>query len=248
MDTGGIDERNLSHSDDSHKRKICERMAHHFIKLCGRTKEERAVDLINCHTGVKVEHFMLSHIASGSGIKLLAIYPDIGVLCDTAKEEHHCQEQTDLDSDCEVENHCEKESYHEHRHIPLGVIGHPDNSAPATHIIAHHDQDSCQTSHRNKIYEGHGKEEHYKEHRRMDYTSYRSLSPIGDIGHCPRYGTGDRDSAEDRHHHISQSLADKLCVAICSVARASVSHSGAEKRLYGAEHSDCEGGREKEIY
>ena len=46
----------------------------------------------------------------------------------------------------------------------------------------------------------------------MNHSGNRGASAVGDIGHGAGNCTGHRDSAEERHCHVGDTLSDKLGV------------------------------------
>lgn len=215
-------------------------MTYDFVKFGGGTEEEGSVDLIYGYSGMKVEHFMLRHVGI-CGVELLSVYADGGVLRNSAQEEHYCKEKSDLDGDGEVEDDGEEEGDDEYCHVSFGIGRHADNGAPATHVVADHDEDGGETCHGDKIDEGHGEEEYEEEDEGVDHSGYGCLTSIGDIGHGAGDGAGDGDTAEDGDHDIGYTLSDKFGIGVGAVACASVGDGGGEERLDSAEHGDGEG-------
>ena len=124
MNTGGIYERNLAHTDDTNLWTVAEG-CHHFLKLITCTEEERTIDLIYLHAlrdGVVVE-------VGGKEVKLLVQVNlvigdrlDIGSLCHSLHEEQASTYQTYLDGNRQVEDDGEEEGNQEDGDITLRVL------------------------------------------------------------------------------------------------------------------------------
>ena len=124
------------------------------------------------------------------------------------QEQHHRQYQTHLDSDRQVEDHRQKERHQQHPEVTGAVLGQTRNGLPAAHRVCHHDQYRRQTRHRNHTYQLTKEQQHQQQHDRVYHTRDRRAPAVIDISHRTRDSTRRRDSAEEGHHHIRNTLRD----------------------------------------
>ena len=145
METCGIDERDLAHTYYTHDGLAAEGRTHHLVKLCRHSEEERAVDLVDLHSGINIEHLMHRGFRAFSYVELLGIHLDLGVLHDTAQEEYDSKEQSYLYGYGEVEYDCEEECHREHRYVALGVVEYSPYGTPSAHVVSHDYEHSRET-------------------------------------------------------------------------------------------------------
>ncbi len=247
VEAGGVDEGDASHPDYSDDGAFVGGDTHHFVKFCGGSEEEGAVDFVYGYAWGEVEEFVAVCVGFGSEVELLAVDADCGVFRDAAEEDEDCEEHSDFDCDREVEDDCEKECNYEDPDVAFGVGEDSADSPPAGHVVADHDEDSGETCHGDKVDEGHGEEEDEEEDDGVDDTGDGCAAAVGDVGHCAGDSACDGDSAEDGDDHVGYALADEFGVGVCSAAGDAVSDCCAEEGFYSAEHGDCEGGGEEEV-
>ena len=179
------------------------------------------------------------------GVDLLGDDLDIGGLSHTAHEEQTGTEQTDLDGDGEVEDDRQEEGDPEHDDIALRVLQDGNKASPTTHIIAHDDEHTGQTGHGDILRQRHEEQEDEQQHGGMDDACNGRTTAIVNVGHRTGDGTRGRYTAEDGRRQVGQSLSDKFCVGVMTVADDTVGHGSREQRLDGTEDGDGDGGRDK---
>ncbi len=181
------------------------------------------------------------------GVDLLGDDLDIGGLSHTAHEEQTGTEQTDLDGDGEVEDDRQEEGDPEHDDVALWVLQDGNKASPAAHVIAHDDEHTGQTGHGDILRQRHEEQEDEQQHGGMDDACNGRTAAVVDVGHCTGDGTRGRYAAEDGRRQVGQSLGDKFCVGVMTVADDTVGHGSREQRLDGSEDGDGDGWRDKSL-
>ena len=215
MDSCRINKWYLTHTDDAHlgATTLMTKGTHNLLKTVTSTKEIWAVDLVHLYTlwnGKVLKVAQLEVTLLFFGVNLIADYLHIGSFSHTTHEEQTSADQTYLDSDGEVENHRQQESYPKHDDIAFRILQNAEERTPATHVIAYNHQYTSQTSHWDKLGKWHEEQEDQQEHSCVDNTSYRRTTTIIYIGHGAGDGTSSRNTAKDRTRQIGHTLGNQL--------------------------------------
>ena len=112
VDGCGVNEGDSAHADDADKGFFFHRGAHHLVEFRCNPKEEWSGDLVYRHPFLHVEDFMGIYFGALGNVEFLAIYLDLSILSDSAQEQQHGEEKTDLNGYRQVEDdgqeHCHK--------------------------------------------------------------------------------------------------------------------------------------------
>ena len=221
VDARGIDKRHLTHADDTDTGTLMVQGTHDLLETVTGSEEVGTVDLIDLHTLGDSEVLEVTQLEVAVfllGVDLLRDDLDIGGLSHTAHEEQAGTEQTDLDGDGEVEDDRQQEGDPEHDDIALRVLQDGNKASPTTHIIAHDDEHTGQTGHGDILRQRHEEQEDEQQHGCMDDACNGRAAAVVDVGHRTGDGTRGRYAAEDGRRQVGQTLGDKFCVGVMTVA------------------------------
>ena len=184
-------------------------------------------------------------VQAGARVDLVADYGDFGRFHYALHKQHAGDQQTDFDSDGQVEQHGQRESEQKHRHVRARIAEQRPERPPAAHVVRHDDQYAGQTGHRDVLRQRHQEQQDQQQHDRVDDSGYRRPSPVVDVGH--RAGDRSRcgNTAEQRRHQIGRSLRDQFGIRVVAVACYAVGYGGRQQRLDGAQHGDRHGYRKQ---
>ncbi len=109
MQTGGVDEGNFAHADDTDLRLLAHRM-HDVVELAGDAEEEGPVDFVYLDPLGHL-HLVVAVVALGVGrhVDLVVDDRDVGTLHDAAHEHDDGHEQAGGNGDGEVEDYREQQ-------------------------------------------------------------------------------------------------------------------------------------------
>ena len=111
MDTCGVDERNLAHTDDAYFGAVAE-LCHHFLELRCNAEEVRAVDFVHLYAFRDDKMlFIRCDVRFGVRVYFILDNRNFSRLHHTAHEEHAGDDQTHFDGNCQVEDNCQEEGY-----------------------------------------------------------------------------------------------------------------------------------------
>ena len=236
MQTGGVDERHLTHADDAHLGMMAV-AGHDVLETGSSTEEVRSVDLVDLDTLGDGEVLQVAtlHIGILVEVDLIENGMYLGGLSHTTHEEQTGTDEAKLDGDGEVEDDGEEEGEQQHGDIALGIATcHGQERAPSAHAIADHHQDTCQAGHGDILRQGHKEQEDEQQHQGMDDACHRSATAIVDVGHGAGNGSRGGNTAKQGRCDVGKTLSDELGVRVVMVANDTIGHGGREQRLDGS--------------
>lgn len=217
--TGRIDEGNLTHTDDADLLVVLADATADFIELIGNTEEIGTIDLVHLSVSGDVKLLEIltveADIVVGSRIELTGERTDDCGFVGTLEEEADCENETHLDSHGKVEDDSEDEGDDHDQEVRLRVLGKPEERTPAGHVVADHDEDASEASHRDHSDKTAEEKEDKHEDAGMNETGNRGASAIVDIGHGAGNGSGSGDTAEERDDEVGNTLTDELSIGVC---------------------------------
>ena len=111
MDTRRVYERNFTHTYNTYLGTVTE-LRHHLLEFCGDTEKVGTVDFVHLHAfRYNQMLFACGNIRFGVRIYLVFDNRYFGCLHDTAHEEYTGNNQTYFNSDCQIEDNRQEESY-----------------------------------------------------------------------------------------------------------------------------------------
>ena len=117
MDTGRINERNLSHSNDTDFRAVFG-LQHDFLKFVGNTEEVRAVDFVGFYVFWDDKMLFLTGNGNVFGVDdLVADAADLDNTHHTLDEQQASQYQSEFNGDGQVEDYGKQESDEQYRYV-----------------------------------------------------------------------------------------------------------------------------------
>ena len=122
MNTCGVDERNLAHTDDTYFWAVSQ-LCHCFFKLGSDAEEIRAVDFVYLYTfGNHQVFFVYGNIRFFIRVNLIGNYRDFGSLHDTFHKEDASNHQSYLDSDSQVEDNGQEERDKQYGNVRFRIL------------------------------------------------------------------------------------------------------------------------------
>ena len=246
VDTRGIDEGHLTHTDDTHFGASVSQSAHNLLELITGTEEVGTVDLVDLYALRNGEVFKVAQLEVAfllGRVDLVADDLDIGRLSHTTHEEQTGADKSHLDGNGKVEDDCQQERHPEDNDIALGVLHNAGERTPSAHAIAHDDEYTSQTGHRDILRQRHEKEEDEQQYSSMDDTGYRRTSAIIDVGHGAGNGTCGRNTAKEWRGQVGHTLGYQLGIRRMAGAYDTVGYRSREQLLDGTEDGNGDGWR-----
>ena len=122
MNTCGVDERNLTHTDNTYLRTISQ-LSHGFFKFGSDTEEVRTVDFVYLYAfGNHQVFFVYGKIRFFIGVDFIGNHRDFGSLHNTFHKEDAGDYQSYFDSDCQVEDNGQEESNQQYGDIRFRIL------------------------------------------------------------------------------------------------------------------------------
>ena len=202
VDACRVDKRYLTHTYDTDKRflALMAQGTHDLLKTVACTEEVGTVDLVDLNTFRDSEMFKVAQLEVAVfflWINLLRDDLDIGGLCHTTHEEQASTDQTHLDGNGEVEDDCQQECHPEHDDVALGILQDAHERTPPAHVIAHNDEHTSQTGHRDVLSQRHEEKEDEQKYGSVDNAGHRGTTTVVDVRHSTGNGTRSGYTAED---------------------------------------------------
>ena len=223
-----VHKRHLTHTQDTHFLSVGSHALTDLVELIRYTKEVWTIDLIYLGEWRDMQFLqviaMQTKIGLLSRVDLIGERTNNGSFVGTFQEQDHRQQQAHLDGDGKVEDHRKDESHYHHYQIRLRSLRQSHHRRYARHVIAHHNQHTCQTSHRDHAHQRTKTEQHQQEHQRMHHARYRSTTAVVDISHRTSNSSSGWDTAKEWGHHIGYTLRYKLRIGVMLIAYHTVSH------------------------
>ena len=134
VDTGGIDERHLSHSDDAHLWTVA-KGCHNLLKTVSGTEEIRTVDFVDLHS--LGDRQMLQIALDDIALLVYFVHDNlnIGGLRHTLHKQQTGNDQSHLDGNGEVEDYSEEEGDEQYGYVAFGILHQGEERAPAAHAV-----------------------------------------------------------------------------------------------------------------
>ena len=149
VQAGGVHEGHLTHTDDANGGLAAGDLLHTLVELVGDAEEEGAVDLVDLYATRHVEVLVVVvDLALVREVDVVRGDGDARGLGDASHEEHHGQQQADLDGDGEVEDDGQEEGGEQHGDVAPRVLQQRAEGAPLAHVVGHDDEHTGQTGHR----------------------------------------------------------------------------------------------------
>ena len=233
VNTRRIDERHLTHTDDTHLLLTTMGATADIVELVGNTEEVRTIYLIY----LGIERYL-------EGLEVLAMELEVvvvrwiefagerlhcGGLVGALEEEDDCQQKAYLDSNGEVKENSENESHQHDDEVGLRVFGKPHDGAELGHVVADHNEDTRKASHRDEGYQWSEEKQDSQEQECVYNTCNRGLTTVVDIGHRTSNSTRSRDTTKERHYHIGHTLGNELGIGVVAVANHTIRHHSREQ-------------------
>ena len=180
-------------------------------------------------------------VGVGRRINFVAEDGDVGGFGHTLHAQQAGNQNAHLDGNGKVEDHGEEEGHQKYNDIGLGIAQDGAETAPLTHIVGHHHQDTGQAGHRDVLHQGHQEQVNEGQHNGVGNAGYGRAATVVDVGHRTGNGAGGGDAANERRHHIGNALGHQFLVAVVVVANDTVGHRCGQQGLNGTQHSDDHG-------
>ena len=147
MNTRGVDERHLTHADDTYFGSVAH-LRHHFLELGGNAEEIRTIDFVYLHTLRDDKVFLAcGDIRFLAGVYLVFDDRDFRCLHHTAHEEHASNNQTHFNGYGQIEDDGQEEGDEQHRDVRLRIAEQCLECTPAAHVIGYYNQYARQAAH-----------------------------------------------------------------------------------------------------
>ncbi len=222
-------------------------VAREFVEFVGDTEEERAVDFVNLHSG-RNRQALVRSLTVVVHLHFVADNGDVGILHNAAHKAYYRNHQSHLYRYRQVENDGQQQRGEDDNRTRLREPAYRTDGAPAAHVIRHHDKHARKTRHRDSTHKTAEQQQHEQENGRMHDARNRSTAAVVDIRHRSRNGTRSRNTAEERHDDIGDTLSDKFGVGVVTVADYTVGNHSRQQRLDSTEHRDCKRHRKQRLH